>query len=200
VSAPLVQEIYERAAAALRSVPDRERGDTYVVSFFVYDEEDDPRLPTITFGTNTETQVRLAANPPADFVKPNPWWEPADPEEARWNYAFWQQNNLGVFFSDTVEHWLRETGMWLDDPQGDDDEDAWEALEQASERITPAFALLCAEAARRLHDDGVIVEVFGRPIPVVIHELEYYDAIADETEAANPAGLAAEFIAWVRNG
>ncbi|MEV7438623.1 hypothetical protein [Streptomyces griseoviridis] len=37
-------------------------------------------------------------------------------------------------------------------------------------------------------------------MPVIVHELEYYEAIARQTEAANPPGLADEFTSWVRNG
>lgn len=33
---------------------------------------------------------------------------------------------------------------------------------------------------------------------MLIHELEYYDQIATQTEAANPPGLADDFITWVR--
>jgi hypothetical protein len=83
--------VFEAAAQGLRNVAPDERADVYVVSFFVYDEADDPRAPTLTVGTNTETQVQLASDPPADFQKPNPWWTPARSEEARWNYAFWRQ-------------------------------------------------------------------------------------------------------------
>jgi hypothetical protein len=31
----------------------------------------------------------------------------------------------------------------------------------------------------------------------VIHELEYYDAIAAQAEEANPPGLAAGLVAWI---
>jgi hypothetical protein len=36
-------------------------------------------------------------------------------------------------------------------------------------------------------------------VPVLIHELEYYEQIARQTEAANPPGLADDFAAWVRD-
>ena len=38
---------------------------------------------------------------------------------------------------------------------------------------------------------------FLRPIPIIVHELEYYDQIASQTVEANPAGLAHEFADWV---
>lgn len=54
--------------------------------------------------------------------------------------------------------------------------------------------------ARALHATGVINDSLGRPVPVIIHELEYYEQIAQRTEAANPPGLTNEFTSWVRNG
>jgi hypothetical protein len=41
--------------------------------------------------------------------------------------------------------------------------------------------------------------LFGRPIPVLVHELEYYDAIAMQNLAANPPGVADDFIRWCRD-
>ncbi|MFF0163702.1 hypothetical protein ACFYRY_40225 [Streptomyces sp. NPDC005263] len=54
--------------------------------------------------------------------------------------------------------------------------------------------------ARHLHDAGVFEGAIGKPVPVVLHELDYYDGIARRTEAANPLGLADAVTAWVRNG
>ncbi|MEV0492325.1 hypothetical protein [Streptomyces atratus] len=55
-------------------------------------------------------------------------------------------------------------------------------------------------ARPNLHTTGVIERYVGRSVPVIVHELEYYEGIARRTEAANPTGLAYEFTAWVRNG
>jgi hypothetical protein len=54
-------------------------------------------------------------------------------------------------------------------------------------------------AGHQLHADGLIQKIFGRPVAVLVHEVEYYDAIADQAEAANPPGVAADFVTWVRN-
>lgn len=51
-----------------------------------------------------------------------------------------------------------------------------------------------------LDSTGIIERSIGRTVPVIVHELEYYEAIARQTEAANPPGLADEFTSWVRNG
>ena len=192
------------AANSLRVVDANEARDVYVVSFFVYDEEDDPRRPTLTVGTNTESQVYFVQNQPEDFAKPNPWWTPSDEPEARWNYAFWLQNRLGRIGdtgADPVgaglrEQWIRAQGLWYEEPD-DDDQAAWRRIDDVAPAITAAFVQLCCATALELHNDGLITTVFGRPIPIIVHELEYYDKIAFQTAAANPPGLAQPFVDWI---
>jgi hypothetical protein len=58
------------------------------------------------------------------------------------------------------------------------------------------FAALCARVGRRLHDEGVIVAVFGRPIPVRVTDIEGIDSNDGLTLAANPPGVADEYAAW----
>ena len=43
----------------------------------------------------------------------------------------------------------------------------------------------------------MIERTFGRPIPVILHELEYYDAILALNREANPPGLLDGFEAWM---
>jgi hypothetical protein len=45
--------------------------------------------------------------------------------------------------------------------------------------------------------ESVISATFGRPIPVLIHDLEYPAWVADLTGNANPPGLAETFTTWV---
>lgn len=192
------------ALAGLARVPDAERADTYAVSFFVCDEEDDPRRPTLTVGTNTNDRVAFAIDPPAGFVKPWAGWVPSDEGEARWNFAFWLQNRLSVVGDRALdpdvailrERWLRDLGTWYADRVSDEEGERTLALDQIT---TDNFVRLAVAVARSLHDRGVVVAVFGRPVPIVVHELEYYDQIATQTTQANPPGLAAEFVAWVRS-
>jgi hypothetical protein len=118
----------EAAAQALRNVATDEQADVYVVSFFVYHEADDPRAPTLTVGTNAETQVQFACDPPADIQKPNPWGTPADAEEARWNYAFWRQGRLASVADTGLdpigaalgERWIGDLGLWGEESVKDD--------------------------------------------------------------------------------
>ncbi|WP_328743807.1 hypothetical protein OHT57_00525 [Streptomyces sp. NBC_00285] len=65
------------ATRAINSIPASQAQDIYVVSFFIDNERDDPRQPTLTIGYNTEAQFRLSI---ADA---------SDEAEARWNYGVW---------------------------------------------------------------------------------------------------------------
>ena len=84
----LADYIYDAARDALDGIPTEERPDLYVVSLLVYDEEDDPRRPTVTVGYNTESDVVRASDSAEAFSTDEP--------EARWNYAFWRQNQLAL--------------------------------------------------------------------------------------------------------
>lgn len=189
--------LYDTAVAGLSRLPDEERRETYVVSFFVYDQGDDPRLPTLTVGNNTASRVQSVMNQATTSPKLTPWTTPADDGEAKWNYAFWLQNRLGVFPGsrsdrELCDRWLRAEGAWFEEVAGG------EEREELGLRITERFVELCVSVARRLHGEGDIGALFGQQIPVVVHELEYYEQIADQTLAANPLGVADEFAAWVR--
>jgi hypothetical protein len=60
------------------------------------------------------------------------------------------------------------------------------------------FVALCVAVAKRLHEAGVMSKKFGRLVPILVHELEYHDGIAEATRRANPRGLAAEFEKWIK--
>jgi len=165
--------------------PTGERSDIYVVSFFVYDQEDDPRKPTVTIGFNTEADVAA--------------W--GGDEESRWNYAFWRHNQLAIICDTNAdpagaelrEAWARQEGLWYDLQP---DEDA--IFNERGKPLTKAFVQLLVGVVQRLHQ-GDIERIFGRPVPVFIHELEYYDEIATQNLAANPAGVVPdEFVRWCR--
>jgi len=188
-----------KAVEGLQRLSDAERADVYVVSFFVYDEYDDPRLPVLTVGANTERQVQFATDPPPGFVKPNPWWTPTDEAEARWNYAFWLQNELAVVGDEAADQhgaglrrsWLETLDLWFD--EFDYTSEAFER----GELITKKFVDVCVATVQDIHQSGLLVDLFARPIPVIVHELEYYEAIADQNVAANGPALAAGLVSWI---
>ena len=194
------EHCYRRVREALEALPAPTARDAYVVSFYLWEEEQDPRFPTIVLNVNTEQQVDDCVH--ERLEKPHPGWVPTDEAEARWNYAFWiQRGDVAVAASDEDpegaalrQRWSEEIGTWVSDEELEADESSWE---RAAETWTHFWAL-AARVARRLHDDGVIARVFGRPIPVLLHELEYYEAIVEVNRRANPPELLTGFEAWIR--
>jgi len=144
----------------------------YAISFFIYDDDDEPLKPTLTLGYNTKKQV--------DNTKK----DASDIEEARWNFAFWIQNNLAKI-GDAKDFQKRD--LWVKE------------IGKSGEDITEEFIILAQKISLKLHQDGVIKQVFGQSIPIIIHELEYYDEVAEQTLAANPEGVATKFSEWIFN-
>ena len=165
--------------------------DIYAISLYVYDYCDNPCKPCVTLGYNTEIQVRLELSKGEAF----------DEAEARWNYAFWLQNDCLVFgigeTAKTVRNWIALSGF----PYYDDDDTAWQddnAIENTS-RITEAFVSVLIDAVKDIHEQGVLTRKFGRELPIIIHELEYYDEIAEQNIEANGYKLVKDFSEWCIN-
>jgi hypothetical protein len=185
----LAEAIFSEAAEAVRGLAEVD-GHVYAVSFFVYDEDDDPRHPTLTIGYNTLEHWRQAVS------------QASSEAEAKWNYAFWPQNEVASFgrsgtaSQKIVAAWLREQGLYYTDEQADADFDATLELD---ERITERFVASCCSAVQRLHTEGVVSQALSAKVPVIVHELEYDEAIADQNKRCNPRGVAKEFVRWVRS-
>ena len=145
----------------------------------------------VTLGYNTERQVRSELSKGEAF----------DEAEARWNYAFWLQNDPLVFgigeTAKTVRNWVVSSGF----PYYDDDDTAWQddnAIENTSQ-ITETFVSVLIEAVKEIHEQGVLTLKFGRELPIIIHELEYYDEIAEQNIEANGDEIVNDFSEWCIN-
>jgi len=195
----LSEHLRTEILAALDTIPASDRQDVYVVSLYVSDREDDPRRPTITVGYNTERQVAASTPAPGQQAK---WPIASDADEARWNYAFWLQNALAVLCDDEsdpegaklVQAWAKQEGLWY----SEEEEGDLDAAMRRVEPLTGKLVQIAVGVVKNMHATGELVRLLGRPVPVLIHELEYYDEIAVQNEAANPPGLADAFIRWVR--
>lgn len=159
--------------------------DIYAVSLFVYDDNDNPCKPTVTLGYNTESEVQKELK--TGFAKES---------EVRWNYAFWLQNCTFVFgvgdTAETVRDWVVSNGFdHVDDDAMSDDGD------EVSE-ITAAFVDMLVGIVREIHEEKVLTAKFGRELPILIHELEYYDEIAEQNIRANGKKLVRDFVKFCR--
>ena len=162
--------------------------DIYAISLYVYDDYDNPCKPTVTLGYNTETQVEKET--------PNAGSE----QEARWNYAFWLQNEFFCFgvqeTADTVRKWLNEKHL----PFYEDDDEAWNDDDICDKAmvVTEFFVNELIEIVKEIHQSGILKEKFGKELPIIIHELEYYDEIAEQNVKANGEFLPKEFIPFCK--
>lgn len=152
-----------------------ENDDIYAISLYVNDEEDDPLRPTVTLGYNTERQVRESMQ------------DASDEQEARWNYAFWLQNaelcwGVGESAGD-VKSWLSEQN-----------------LTDREDEVTEAFVKLLVDIVRDIHTMGLLRDKFGKEIPILIHELEYYEEIAEQNISANGEELVRAFVSFCIQG
>lgn len=179
---------YDEICMALAKVDTHVNSDIYGLSFFVSDIDDDPRFPLLQLGYNT-LEHALACTPSASSA-----------EEAKWNFAFWLQNELkfiaepGTQGRLLLEDHLKASGLWYSDAEEDAD---FDQCMKIAERITAYFVDACVQIAQTLHATGVIEQTFSKPVPIIVHELEYYDEIAKQTRLANPPGLAHEFENWI---
>ena len=157
--------------------------DIYAISLYVYDDGDNPSKPTVTLGYNTESNFQ--------DEKDNAY----DEGEARWNYAFWLQNEEYVFGYDEtaniVKEWILSQGfIYNEDIYYEEDTD---------EEITEAFVNLLVDIVKEIHEEKILSNKFGKEIPILIHELEYYEKIAEQNIRANGEELVEDFVTWVYN-
>lgn len=172
---------------ALKEIEAAITPDIYVLSFYIFDIDDDPRRPVLQLGYNTRTQV--AECTPSSSA-----------QEAKWNFAFWLQNELkiigepGTEGGQLLEDTFKAKGLWYSD---EDEEADYDRCTELGNEMTAYFVDACVRIAHALHTSGVIQQQFPDAIPIVVHELEYYDQIALQTRLANPPGLTQEFEDWI---
>ena len=162
-----------------------EKHGIYAISLFVYDTCDNPCEPTVTLGYNTEENFCQQIVRASDEI------------EAKWNYAFWLQNEEYSFgIGDTqeiVKKWIVQKGFryYTYEEMFDSDQ---EPDAETYEGITEAFVRELIAVVKDLHKSGFIKNQFGKDIPVLIHELEYYDRIAEQNMEANPSEAVKDFV------
>lgn len=164
--------------------------DVYVISFLKGNEDDDPRYPYVIVDYNTISNCKSQIS------------KASSEGEAKWNYAFWLENDLltigGENDSDLKELFKSLNLFYGGDNSYDDllDEDLED--DEKDDRMQELFMDIVMDISNRLHKDGIIKEKFGKEIPVIIHELEYYELPMSWTRKGNPKELISEFEEWYK--
>ncbi len=179
------QNAYNQLKATITHVDQAERPTIYALSCWYFLEEDDPRYPSLLLGYNTTQQVQ------AQLL------HASDEAEAKWNYAFWLQNELasiGGKADSQLAAWFQESPFYYSQAESDtDDEALFNKLLGFSESFNNEFIEVSIGLIQQLFRENIIADTFGKNIPVLLHELEYYDEPLAWTQRANPPGLADEF-------
>ncbi len=183
----------EAAVGVLDRFPESLRPEIYALSFRIWRIDYDDRRPYVAVGYNTESQYEREK-------------QPEDPGEARWNYACWLLDGfemLGNVPEDPaggplyVEE-IKRLGLWYEDEDAEaevgDDED----IDARRDLLRLHFAEARVDLARHLHASGRIEQRFGRPLPVVVFDMDCPGWEIEATEAANPPELIEEFLTWQR--
>lgn len=178
--------------------------DIYAISFYIYYAADNPTHPVLQVGYNTESNCKKQLEESTACGLPDSL------TEAKWNYAFWLQNEELVFGYDgetkrIVEEWLDGLGYrYLQDSElwGESsfDEDVLSLYESDFGNVSCAFIRTVAEVAKGFQEAGFLKEVFHKEIPIIIHDLEYSEfqecsiKVPDLNMEVNGSILPADFI------
>lgn len=185
---------YDKLVQAISEIPDAIAQDIYALSFFYYAEDDDARFPCIEVSYNTHTHYRKeTANA-------------AHETEAKWNYAFWLQEpiaKIGGEADELLHNWFNISPYYFSAEEmeaAEDDDELFDRIMEMGENFETEFIEQIISLTRKLFKEHVIEKKFGTDIPVIIHELEYYDQPIGWTQKANKTGLIEEFLDAFESG
>jgi hypothetical protein len=160
--------------------------DIYAISFFVHSNEES------TYGKfNNVTDFSISYNTEHDCEGGE------DDAEERWNYAYWVQDEIPII--DTYEknegaeilfQWYKEEGI---ENIGYEEDDCYDdACNYIGKGPVGYYELLTvvSRVAKRLQNEKYIINKFGKPIPIIVHDLEYAWYEIEATKNANPNGEA----------
>ncbi len=165
--------------------------DIYAISFLVYSNEEYRYR-----GFENVTEWAISYNTEADCSGAGQF------DEERWNFAFWRHNMTYVIapnspdkLIDMLFDWYEEQGITnIGEENYDNEYD--ENGNYIGKGPVGYYELLqmAANVAKKLHEDGVIKEQFGKDIPIIVHDLEYPWYVYEATQNANPDGQANTFL------
>ncbi|MDP3130171.1 MAG: hypothetical protein Q8N15_02430 [Bacillota bacterium] len=167
--------LYEKIKKIISLWPDEE---TYAISFFVYSNESHE-----FGGFQNLTEFFISYNTEADCERSGRY------SEKRWNYAFWRHDAVPIV---SIEEEMPQLIRWYNYMKitniGSTAKDGGHPIGHLE------LFDLAASLGRRLQEEGFLLRKYGRPIPIIVHELEYYGLISQLTARANPNGEANDFI------
>ncbi len=184
---------FEKFQRAIKEIDKSLIENIYALSFWYYNEDDQFHFPTIILGYNTILNFQ------------NNIENASCENEAKWNFAFWLQNEIeqiGGKEDEYLKMWFKTSKYYYTEKENKlaiNDNNLFDKLCLKGEGFNKEFIELVIRISTALHSNGIIKKVFGKEIPIIIHKLEYYDQPINWTKKGNPKGIANEFIDWVES-
>ena len=187
-----IEKSYEKLKNAIQEIANEEdKKEVYALSFCCTCDDDDLRFPKITLGYNTLSNVKEES------------YNATSKEDAKWNFDYWLQTEVetvGGKKDKLLKQWFAKTPYFYSDEENDraieEDEELYDKLLKKGDKFGKDFIKEVIVLAKRLLDDGEVEKVFGRNIPIIIHQRDFEDTPISWTKKANPAKLIKEFLEY----
>lgn len=148
---------------------------------------DNPYEPTITFGYNSIKNYEKSC-------------KETDEQEAKWNYAFWLQNEIFILglneTKDVVKKWFIKNHLGY---KSYEEFFSGNINDRLCSKIDKKIKKEIIEAIKEIQNSNIIKNQFNKEIPIIIHELEYTNELAKLNKKANGKTLVKEFIEFCNN-
>ncbi|WP_010250414.1 hypothetical protein [Myroides injenensis] len=191
--ASLYTHYFKKVEKAIAKMSKQNVKDIYAISFWKSNVDDDPRCPIISISYNTYSQI--------EEEKDNASSE----QEAKWNFAFWLQDEITMLGGEdkVLRQYLKEEGYFYtlneqskaEKLKDKGDNTAYNEISMKDDKIQSSFMEIIIRIAKEIQKSDLIKEKIGKELPIIIHELEYYDLPLEWTKKANPPQLIEEFLA-----
>ena len=187
-----IEKSYEKLKNAIQEIANEEdKKEVYALSFCYTCDDDDLRFPKITLGYNTLSNVKEES------------YNATSKEDAMCIFDYWLQTEVetvGVKKYKWLKQWFAKTPYFYSDEENDraieEDEELYDKLLKKGDKFGKDFIKEVIVLAKRLLDDGEVEKVFGRNIPIIIHQRDFEDTPISWTKKANPAKLIKEFLEY----
>ncbi|ETN94287.1 hypothetical protein [Zhouia amylolytica] len=192
----LEEYIFEQICKGLEQIAINEKDSIYAYSLYCYDAFADPLRANLTLGYNTIEHYRSEMDAAYNDKEPETFFDfintPHDDMEAKWNYAFWLQNDIVTIGTaddkkgkELITNWIKEQGFYYTE------EESWKNFEACMEKaraVTKQFLKILVKVVQRLH------QKFNLKVPILIHQLESFEGITEYNIEANGKSLVKEYL------
>jgi hypothetical protein len=181
---------YEKLKTAINNIDEQTKKDIYGLSLWFYNQDDDPRFPIISVSYNTTSHFKKQIS------------RASNDKEAKWNFAFWLQDEIEEIGGNkdiNLKDWFSKSAYYYSDEENeiaDGNKEVFEKILDLGEGFSDEFIEEIILLVQKLFSDKIVETKFGQNIPILVHELEYYDIPVSWTVRSNPSGLVDEFVKW----